>query len=315
MLKVFGILAEAESCVHGIDIDKVHFHEIGCIDSLVDIIGVCAAIEYLKPKSIICGNPPAGSGFIETSHGQLPVPVPAVVELAKNHRVRLISNDNLYGELTTPTGMALLIALGDSFQNPSFFDIKSIGIGLGQKDFNRPNFLRIFVLDGDILASNINILEEACWEEVVFQQAWIDDSSPEDLALLSNQLRDFGAIEVISQSVQMKKGRLGVALTAIAKVNDKDKLRNAWLSYGSTIGLREHIQGRWVLPRRAGKCSTIFGKVIVKQVCRPDGKLTLKIEHDELIRICIDKSVSAEDVRNEVSKSLETFIAEEEWSY
>ena len=165
------------------------------------------------------------------------------------------------------------------------------------------------------MASNENILEGAIWERIVYQQAWIDDASPEDIALLSRQLRNFGAIEVVSHSVQMKKGRLGVSLTAIAKVDDKDKLRIAWFSFGSTIGLREHIEGRWILPRRHGKCSTIFGKLPVKQVCRPDGRLTLKIEHDELTRISLEKSVSVDYVRKQVEQALESFIPEEEWRY
>ncbi len=315
VLKVFGILADAESFVHGIQKDEVHFHEIGAIDSLVDIIGVCAAVEYLNLKYIICDYPPAGSGFVNTSHGQLPVPVPAVVELAKTHNIKLFSNEHLCGELTTPTGLALLIALGDDFGKPPFFDIHSIGIGLGHREVNRPNFLRIFLLEGNIFSSNKNILEGPRWEEVVVQQAWVDDSSAEDLSHLSNQLRLFGAIEVISQSIQMKKGRLGLSITAISKANDKDKLRKAWLSFGSTIGVREHVEERWVLPRRLGKCSTIFGELSVKQVCRPDGKLTLKIEHDELSRISLERSVSLDCVRNEVAKSLETFLPDEEWTY
>ncbi len=315
ILKVFGILAEAESFVHGIDVEHVHFHEIGCIDSLVDIVGVCAAVEYLNLKCVLCDYPPAGSGFVQTSHGRLPVPVPAVVELAKNHNIRLIADKNLEGEVTTPTGLALLIVLGNAFQRPSFFEINSIGIGLGQNKFNRPNLLRIFLLDGDIYSPIEKNLKGAQWESIVIQQAWIDDSSPEDLALLSNQLREHGAIEVISYPVQMKKGRLGVSITAIANANNKDKVRSAWFSFGSTIGLREHVEGRWVLPRRTGKCSTIFGELSVKQVCRPDGKLTFKVEHDELTRISLERSVSVNYVREEIYKSLEKFLPEEEWNY
>ena len=147
----FVMIAEAESFVHGISVEKVHYHEIGCIDSLVDIIGVCAAVEYLKPASIFCEYPPAGNGFVDTSHGRMPIPVPAVIELAKRHNITLTSHNDDQGELTTPTGLALLISLVDSFKRPVFFNINSIGIGLGHKEFRRPNLLRILLLDDDTL--------------------------------------------------------------------------------------------------------------------------------------------------------------------
>ncbi len=313
VLKVFNLLAEAEAYVHGIDVDMVHFHEVGAIDSIVDITGVCAAVEYLNLENIFCNFPAAGSGFVETSHGVLPVPVPAVLELARRHKIKLFFNEKFSGELTTPTGLALLIALADFVKKPSSLAIDSIGIGLGHKELDRPNLLRIFLLNADEGSSSEKKSEILQWEEVVLQQAWIDDASPEDLAILTTQLRNNGAIEVASQSIQMKKGRIGVCLTAITLPSNAKKLRMIWLSFGTTIGLRENLEGRWVLPRRAGTCTTEFGEVRVKQVRRPNGNVTFKIEHDELSRISLKRSISVDEVRKMVSLELENFQPNEDW--
>ncbi len=314
ILKVFEILANAEASVHGVHVNQVHFHEISSIDSIVDITGVCSAIDYLQIQSFYCNNPPAGSGVVETQHGLMPVPVPAVLELAKNHNIKLISDNNVLGELTTPTGLALLIVLADFIDNPFTFDIDSIGIGLGHRNIGRPNLLRILLLKEDRIGS----LQKSCpgiiLQQVVLHQAWIDDSTPEDLACLTNQLNEHGAIDVVSYPICMKKGRIGVCLTSISSLEDAEKVRNIWFSFSTTIGLRENVEWRWILPRRTGICSTRFGEVLAKQVRRPDGKLTLKIEHDELARISLEQSMSIEEVRQKIILNLDTFLSDEDWS-
>ncbi|AAP99531.1 MULTISPECIES: nickel pincer cofactor biosynthesis protein LarC [Prochlorococcus] len=313
VLKVFKLLAEAEASVHGIDADQVHFHELGSIDSLVDIIGVCAAVDYLEPRNIFCSFPPAGSGLVQAAHGYLPVPVPAVLQLAKAHKIKLVSDEASCGEVTTPTGLALLIVLADSFLRPKVLNINSIGIGLGHRKLQRPNLLRICLLESDSFTSSRLIEEELCWEEVIIQETWIDDSSPEDVSLLIDDLKRAGAIDVSSQSIQMKKGRTGVCLTAIVKPELAAKVRLIWFSFGTTIGLREKTEGRWVAKRRAGTCETVFGKVLVKQVRRPHGKVTIKVEHDELIRISTEKKLHIDEIRKEVLLSLDTFSPLEDW--
>ncbi|WP_269622512.1 nickel pincer cofactor biosynthesis protein LarC [Prochlorococcus marinus] len=313
ILKVFKILAEAESSVHGIEIDKVHFHEIGAIDSIVDIAGVCAAIEYLNPRNLYCSSLQAGSGVVSTSHGILPVPAPAVLELAKNHQIELTSSKNTSdGELTTPTGLALMIVLADYFEKPNNLMIDSIGIGLGHRTLDRPNLLRICLLNINHISTKT--IEGFIWEEVILQETWIDDSSPEDISFLINQLRESGAIEVSSQAIQMKKGRLGFCVKALVKANDAKNIRNVWFSFGTTVGVREKVEGRWILPRRIGTCLTSYGKVLVKQVRRPNGQLTIKVEHDELNRIALQKGVTLENVRKEVSFAFDTFTPDEDWT-
>ena len=316
VLGVFEALAEAEASVHGQEIDEVHFHELGAIDALVDVVGVCAAVEHLKPGRIICAIPPAGRGNVATSHGQLPVPVPAVLELARRHQIPLGAGDDLpVGELTTPTGLALMAVLSTEFGLPSSLGVRSIGVGLGHRRLDRPNLLRICELD-ELVPADSNASElEMDWQSVVMQAAWIDDATAEDLATLSDQLRQAGALEVVTEQVQMKKGRQGISVKALVKPGQASDLRRVWFAYGPTIGLREHSLGRWRLPRRQGHCPTPWGLVRAKQVRRPSGQLTIKPEHDDLLRLSIETGEPLDVLRKEVLLRSADFVPEEDWSW
>ena len=315
VLSVFKFLAEAEASVHGKSIDKVHFHEIGSLDALIEVVGVCAAVEYLNPVEIVCSIPPAGSGSVKTSHGHLPVPVPVVMELAKRHQIKLAGGEDYpQGELTTPTGLALMAVLADQFGRPASFGIEAFGIGLGQRVLDRPNFLRVCSFEELQLSKSSYEQKGLNWQPLIFQEAWIDDATPEDLSTLITELHSAGAVEVVSQPVQMKKGRQGICVKAIVTSENANAVRLAWFSKGTTIGLREHLGGRWVLSRRRGSCSTIFGKIEAKQVKRPDGVLTIKPEHDELIRISNETGKSINEIRNKIFCSEENFDPKEDWS-
>jgi len=316
VLAVFKALAEAEAAVHGCSVDQVHFHEVGMIDSLVDVVAVCAAVEHLAPEQIVCAAPPAGRGNIETAHGLLPVPVPAVLELARRHQIGLDVGDQLPAcELTTPTGLALMAVLAERFGQPSSLNIKAIGVGLGHRNLDRPNLLRICELDGLTKEPSDQEMAGLRWQPVVVQEAWLDDTTPEDLAVLSDQLRNAGALDVVCEQVQMKKGRQGVSLKALVSPEQSAGLRVVWFSQGTTLGLREHSHGRWLLPRRCGSCSTPWGEVRVKQVRRPDGCLSLKPEHDDLLRLSLETGHSVEEVRRQVFLASEDFTATEDWSW
>ncbi len=316
VLDVFKALGEAESSVHGIPLEKVHFHELGSIDALIEIVCVCAAVEYLNPISIFCSNPPAGSGIIDTSHGLLPVPVPVVLELAQRFQIQLAGGENYpNGELTTPTGLALMAVLADRFAQPTAIALEAYGIGLGKRSLDRSNFLRICLIDKNETSDLNNDNQILYWQTLVSQETWIDDATPEDISHLIDELRRAGAIEVVSQQVQMKKGRQGVCVKAIVKSDKANAVRQIWFLKGTTIGLREDLVGRWVLLRRKGTCTTPFGNVSCKQIRKPDGSLTIKPEHDELERISNDNGLSLEQVRREVTSFNESFVPNEEWSW
>ena len=310
VMAVFTALAEAEATVHGQPPESVHFHEVGAIDSIVDVVGVCAAIHHLAPQRISCDPPPAGRGSVNTAHGLLPVPVPAVLELARAHQVPLRQDPSLpEGELTTPTGLALVSVLAESFTAPPLFTPSAIGIGLGHRQLDRPNLVRICLGQGESSTPEL----EPHWQPLVVQEAWIDDASAEDIAWLLDRLRQGGAVDVACQSLQMKKGRAGVAVTALVSTEQAQTLRRIWFEAGPSIGLRERQQGRWLLPRRAGMLATPWGALKAKQVQRPDGRCTVKPEADALQQLSQTSGCSVADLR--AAAQAASFESEEPWTW
>ena len=309
-IKVFEILAEAEAVVHGHQISDVHFHELGSMDSILDIVNVCSAIDFLKPYKIYFSNPPSGKGIVSTSHGPLPVPVPTVLEIARQNKIPLmVLDDKYFGEITTPTGIALIATFIDKFGQPGNINIQNIGIGLGSKNISRPNFLRILLIDENIENN------KPSYETIISQEAWIDDSTPEDVAVLIDRLRSAGAIDVICYSVDMKKNRKGICIQAIVYPKHKNLLREVWFNYSTTIGIRENKISRWILPRRIVSHKTKFGTVNVKQAMRPNGQNSIKIEHKDLTRITLNTGIPIEEIRQKLIIELSEFYEIDDLSF
>jgi len=311
--RVFEILAEAEAIVHGKEISDVHFHELGSIDSILDIVNVCSAIDFLNPDKIYFSNPPAGKGIVSTLHGPLPVPVPTVLEIARQNRIPLMAiEDKYFGEITTPTGIALIATFVDKFDQLDNMKIKKIGIGLGTKNISRPNFLRALLIEtNDDHKENNN--KPVC-ETIISQEAWIDDSTPEDIAILIERLRAAGAIDVVCYSVDMKKNRKGICIKAIVSLQNQTLLRDVWFNYSTTIGLRENKINRWILPRRTISHKTKFGEVNVKQAIRPNGTVSIKMEHKDLTKISLNTGVPIEEIRQELYIELSELYELDDWS-
>ena len=311
--EVFESLALAEGRVHGINPEDVHFHEIGAIDSLVDIIGVCTSIEYLKPKTVFCNEPTLGRGFIQTDHGNLPIPSPAVIELLRKKDIKVISSiDSIEGELSTPTGIALLSNLVESFQIPLKYSIESYGVGIGNLELPCPNLVRVLKIN----ANDENLINQKTsprYEEVCVQEVWIDDQSSEEIVNLLALFRKEGAYDVSFQAINMKKNRIGFSLQVILPIEKQKYFRKLWFQYSTTIGLRERKQSRWVLLRRKGECLTNFGKIKFKQSMKPDGTIYMKPENDEILRLQIENNKTAEEVRNIIRESCKEFKAFEDW--
>ena len=311
--EVFESLAIAEGRVHGINPEEVHFHEIGAIDSLVDIIGVCTSIEYLKPKKVFCNEPTLGKGFIQADHGKLSIPSPAVIELLRKKNIKVISSiDSIEGELSTPTGIALLCNLVESFQIPYKYSIDSYGVGLGNLNLPCPNLVRILKIN----SSDENLIDQKIsprYEEICVQEAWIDDQTSEEIANLLELFRKEGAYDVSSQTINMKKNRIGFSIQVILPIKKQEYFRKLWFEFSTTIGLRERKQARWVLLRRKGECLTTFGKIKFKQSIKPNGSIYMKPENDEILRLQIENNKTAEEVRNIIRESCKEFKAFEDW--
>ena len=319
VLAVFTALAEAESTVHGSSMESVHFHEVGAVDALVDVVGVCAALDQLNPARIFCSPLPAGRGTVRTAHGLLPVPVPAVLELARRHQVPLQqSPDAPEGELVTPTGLALMAVWADRFVPPARFTPALVGVGLGHRELDRPNLVRLILdtadQDSAYQDSAYQELTDAPrWQSLVVQEAWLDDATPEDLALLMERLREAGAVDVAAHPLVMKKGRCGHGVIALVEEDAAERVRQVWFNAGTSIGVRERLQGRWLIPRRSGLLDTPWGMLPAKQVKRPDGRLTVKPEADELELMSRRTGCSVADLR--AAAVAAPFISEADWSW
>ena len=311
--EVFESLASAEGKVHGIISEDVHFHEIGAIDSLVDIIGVCAALNYLNPKKVYCNEPMLGKGFVQTEHGKLSVPSPAVIELIRQRNIKVLSSfDSIEGELSTPTGIALISNLVDYMQPPSKYSINSYGVGIGNLKFPFPNLVRVYKISSFEDSSFNQQINPKC-EEISIQEAWIDDQTPEDISNFVEKLRIEGAYDVSYQAINMKKNRIGFSIQAILPTEKKEYFRRLWFEYSNTIGVRERTQSRWILLRRRGECSTTLGNIKVKQTLKPDGSVTMKPENDEVLRLKLEHKISTYEIRKIIKESSKKFKAFENW--
>ena len=304
VLAVFGLLAEAEAQVHGQPAERVHFHEVGAIDALVDVVGVCAGLAHFGITQLVCASPPVGHGTVQTAHGLLPLPAPAVLELARLKGIPLASSEGFpAGELTTPTGLALMAVLADRFGPAPALVPQAVGIGLGSRQLDRPNLLRL-VLAADAQGAGPGLPEMALPEILLQQQAQIDDATPEDLAFLADELRRAGALEVFSQPLLMKKGRPGVLVTVLARPEQAEALRRIWWRQGTSLGVREQLQQRWALPRSSRELATPLGPVRLKQVELPEGERRSKPEFEDLADLARRHGLPLAQVRLIVAAAL-----------
>ncbi|MGH9559657.1 MAG: nickel pincer cofactor biosynthesis protein LarC, partial [Bryobacteraceae bacterium] len=250
---VFQKLGEAEARVHGIAIEKVHFHEVGAADSIADIVGACVALDLLDIGEIHASAINVGSGTVKTEHGILPVPAPATAALLESKPV--YSSGPVF-ELTTPTGAALVSTLAASFGAMPPMRIASIGYGAGDRDFpGQPNVLRAMVgeASGATEATTVSVLE-----------ANIDDSTPQVLGHALERLMESGALDATLSPLQMKKNRPGALLRVIARQEDREKLAQMIFAETTTLGLRIHTAERRIVERRILNVETQFGSVRIK---------------------------------------------------
>jgi len=284
---IFRILAEAEAIVHGVEIGQVHFHEVGAIDSIVDIVATAICLEYLQVEQVYTSALPLGSGFVETAHGRLSVPAPATAELLKGMPLH---GDCGAGERVTPTGAAIVAALGRGFGKQPAMLLEKTGCGAGGKDFaDCPNILRAF------LGSNVEKSDHA--DEVTVIEANIDDSTPELLGYTMERLLEEGALDVFFTSIQMKKNRPGVMVSFLCHQNQLDRLARLLLVETSAIGLRYYRADRIIMQRRVVEQQTEFGTVRFKQVMDSSGKVLRSApEYEDCRRIAREKGIPCREI-------------------
>jgi len=272
--KIFFRLAEAEAKVHGVEIGHVHFHEVGGVDSIVDIVGTAICLDHLGAGAIHAAPLPVGSGFVETAHGRLPVPAPATAELLRGMAVHFDAGP---GERVTPTGAAILAALAAGSGPRPAMKVAAVGCGAGSRDFDdMPNILRVFL--GEATDSRDR-------DTVYVIETHIDDMNPEILGYLMDKLLAHGALDVAFSPLQMKKNRPGVKLTLLAHREGLDGLARLVLAETTTAGVRYYPAERRMLERRREERETSLGKVSVK-VFHDDGSVRrVAPEYEECRRI------------------------------
>ena len=253
---IFTNLAEAEAEVHGIPVEKVHFHEVGAVDALVDIVGSAAALYLLKIDRIYCSPLPVGRGEVQTAHGRLPLPAPATLELLARRKVPVCGSD-LDFELVTPTGAAIVTTLADSFGPLPAFNIEAVGYGAGSIDPGYPNYLRLV---SGFRQSAGPVYEE----EVAVIETNIDDLNPEVFGYLMERLFEAGALDVCYTSVQMKKNRPAVQLTILSPPEKIKLLQDLVFSETSTLGLRITTARKIMRLRETKTVQTEWGPVRIK---------------------------------------------------
>ena len=281
-LRLFQRLGEAEAKAHGMPIERVHFHEVGAIDSIVDLVGAAAAIEFLAPERLTCGPVNLGSGRVRMAHGEVSIPAPATAELLRG--VPVFGGPG--GELTTPTGAVLLAELVDEFVELPAMVLEGVGYGLGKKDLpTHPNALRL--LRGRSAGARA---------EVMVVETEIDDLPGEGFGFLMERLLDAGALDVYFTPVQMKKSRPGTLVTLLCRRPKLEELAGILLTESGALGCRYHAASRFEAEREILEVATAFGTVRIKRA-RLDGRpLAVAPEFEDCRRLALASGVPWRDV-------------------
>jgi hypothetical protein len=288
--KIFQKLGEAESKVHDISIDEVHFHEVGAVDSIIDIVGAAVGIKKLGVENVFCSNLPLGTGFISCAHGKLPVPSPATVEILKGVPVYYT---NVRHEMVTPTGAAIITSISSCFGEMPLMKISRIGYGVGKTDMEHPNLLRVFLGDaeGDYGFEVTNVIETN-----------VDDMNPEVYDYLFKKLFDNGALDVFLTNIQMKKNRPGVKLSVISAPEDVGRLLDIIFDETTTFGVRIYETRRAKLYVEKKTVRTKYGDVTVK-IGKLDGVVkTVSPEYEDCRKVAERNKISLKEVYELVKK-------------
>ncbi len=299
-LRIFQSLGEAEAFVHGVSIEDVHFHEVGAVDAIVDIVGSVIGLNLMGIQKIYCGPMNVGGGFVKTSHGILPAPAPATLELIKG----LPSySSGMYGELLTPTGAAILSTLCSGFGPAPEMKITSIGYGAGKMELETPNVLRLIIGE----AEDSPGLKSS--EPVAVMETNIDDMSPEIYDFVFEKAFNNGALDMSLTNIQMKKNRPGVQLQIICPVSVAQSLAELIFRETTSIGLRWRIENRMVADRKIDEVRTCFGVLRVKIAYRNGKIVNISPEYEDCRKLAVKNNVSIKQVMMAASIEASEFFS------
>ena len=286
VLAVYGLIAEAESKVHGVPVEEIHFHEVGSLDAVADVAAVCLLIHELKPAQILCSPVHVGCGQLRCAHGIMPVPAPATAELLRDVP---IYGGEIQGELCTPTGAALLRYYVNKFGAMPVMRTQAVGYGMGTKDFPAANCVRALLGE----------TAEQETDEVLELRCNLDDMTGEAVGFAAERLLEAGALDVWTEAIGMKKGRPGTTLCVLCKHEDRDSMISLLFRHTTTLGVREAVLRRSVLTRRTETVETAFGPVR-RKLAAGYGVERVKYEYEDLARIAKEQGISLDAVREAV---------------
>jgi uncharacterized protein (TIGR00299 family) protein len=295
-LAIFMRVAEAEAKVHNIPIEKVHFHEVGALDSIADIVGAAICQEYLKVDEIHSSPVQLGGGMAKCAHGLMPVPAPATAEIVAAIPVK---SGLVEYEATTPTGAAILAATVDCFSERMELTIVKTGYGIGQRDGEIPNVLRVYLAEG-----SPKLAEDVEEEEAVMLECNMDDMNPEWYSHVSELLFEAGAADVFMTPIVMKKSRPGHMLSVLCSQDAADQMKGILFRETTSIGLRENRVKKNMLRREMIRVQTRYGEIEVKRSYYGGKVVNEKPEFEQCRQLAGEHGVSLEDIRKEVYKKL-----------
>jgi uncharacterized protein (TIGR00299 family) protein len=285
VMSVYEEIAQAESHVHGVSMEQIHFHEVGTMDAIADITAVCLLMHELDADQIIASAVHVGSGQVRCAHGILPVPAPATAHILRDVP---IYGGSIRGELCTPTGAALLKHFVTEFGDMPAMKVKAIGYGMGKKDFERANCVRV-------LLGETTEKPEGIWE----LNCNLDDMTGEQLGFALETLMEQGALDVFTIPIGMKKSRPGILLTVLCKDADKEKMLSLMFKHTTTLGIREKFCNRYTLERKVETADTPYG-IIRKKVSTGYGVQRSKYEYEDVARTAKSNNLSIAQVLSEL---------------
>ena len=284
-IKIFTLLAEAEARVHGTEVKKVHFHEVGALDAIIDIVGACIGFEMLGIEQFAASKLHVGSGFVTMAHGKFPVPPPAVAELLKG---KPIYSTEIEGELVTPTGAAIIAAVCESFGTIPEMSVEATGYGAGTREYKDfPNVLRLMVGE----AAEFGKRPAKDHDDLVLMETNIDDSTPQSVGFVMERAFELGALDCWFTPVQMKKNRPGVVVSVLSSPENRDALLAMLFAETTTIGIRTSQVARVSLDRRIETVNTQFGECRIKIALREGRVVNAMPEYEDVRRLALENQV------------------------
>ncbi len=297
-LNIFKKLARAEAGIHGCSPEEVHFHELGGIDAIVDIVGTALCLEKLGINKITASKLPMGSGFADCQHGKLPIPAPATIEILKDVPIYGTETTN---ELVTPTGAAIIASLAESFGPLPAMNVKKTGYGAGHRELqDRPNLLRI--ITGTPVGPKMDSTYRLQTDQILILETCIDDMNPELFGFLMERMFEDGALDVYWIPVHMKKNRPGTMVQVLCKEDHKDKLIRRLLAETTSLGIRYYYAHRQLLARDQLTITTSLGEIRVKRITDPEGSTRLIPEYEGCKEIALQKKIPLRVVYDTIAK-------------